>query len=75
MALLDMEDKITKAIDNNEFSVGIFIDLAKAFDTVDHTILLKKCLTMVSEVYNFSGLAVILLIAHKEFLVMGPSLM
>ena len=42
MALLDMEDKITKAIDNNEFSVGIFIDLAKAFDTVDHTILLKK---------------------------------
>jgi len=42
MALLDMEDKITKAIDNNEYSVGIFIDLAKAFDTVDHGILLKK---------------------------------
>src|SRR5688572_2166110 len=42
MALLDMEDRITKAIDANEFAVGIFIDLAKAFDTVDHTILLKK---------------------------------
>jgi exonuclease III len=42
MALLDMEDRISKAIDNNEYSIGIFIDLAKAFDTVDHNILLKK---------------------------------
>ena len=42
MALLDMEEKISKAIDNNEHSIGIFIDLAKAFDTVDHSILLKK---------------------------------
>ena len=42
MALLDMEEKISKAIDNNEYSIGIFIDLAKAFDTVDHSILLKK---------------------------------
>ena len=42
MALIDMEDRITKAIDANEFAVGIFIDLAKAFDTVDHTLLLKK---------------------------------
>jgi hypothetical protein len=42
MALLDMEDRITKAIDANEYAVGIFIDLAKAFDTVDHAILLKK---------------------------------
>lgn len=42
MALLDMEDRISKAIDNNEYSVGIVIDLAKAFDTVDHAILLKK---------------------------------
>jgi hypothetical protein len=43
MALLDMEDRISRAIDNNEYSVGIFLDLAKAFDTVDHAILLKKC--------------------------------
>jgi len=42
MALLDMEDRISRAIDNNEYSVGIFLDLAKAFDTVDHAILLKK---------------------------------
>ena len=31
-----------KALDNSEFSAGIFIDLQKAFDTVDHNILVKK---------------------------------
>jgi hypothetical protein len=42
MALLDMQCKITDSIDNNKFSLGIFFDLSKAFDTVDHKILLKK---------------------------------
>jgi len=42
MALIDLYDKISLAIDKNEFSMGIFIDLSKAFDTLDHNILLKK---------------------------------
>src|ERR1700733_14618186 len=42
MALLNMQDKITQAIDNNEFSIGIFLDVSKAFDAVNHEILLKK---------------------------------
>lgn len=35
-------DKISFAIDNNEVTVGIFIDLSKAFDTVNHQIILDK---------------------------------
>src|SRR6218665_3180870 len=42
MALIKIQDMITKAIDNKKHSLGIFIDLAKAFYTVDHSILIKK---------------------------------
>ena len=42
MAILDFLEKIYSAIDNSEYSTGIFLDLAKAFDTVNHTILLNK---------------------------------
>ena len=33
---------VTKALDNNYKSMGIFIDFSKAFDTINHSILLKK---------------------------------
>ena len=42
MALIDITDKISQAIYNKLYSVGIFIDPSKAFDTVDHLILLSK---------------------------------
>ena len=35
-------DKISSAVDNNEVTGGIFIDLSKACDTVNHQILLDK---------------------------------
>ena len=41
-AILLITDKIQKAIENKLFSCGIFLDLSKAFDTVNHHILLRK---------------------------------
>ena len=41
-ALLSIADKIKHAIDNHDYACGVFLDLSKAFDTVNHDILIKK---------------------------------
>ena len=41
-AIITLVDKVSRALDTGKFTVGVFLDLKKAFDTVDHTILLKK---------------------------------
>jgi retron-type reverse transcriptase len=41
-AILELTDKISKAIDEGKYTLGIFLDLSKAFDTVNHEILIKK---------------------------------
>ncbi len=51
MPLLKLYDKITDALEKNNYCVGIFIDLSKAFDTINHDILLKKM-----EYYGIRGL-------------------
>ena len=41
-ALTELVDQIRFSIDNKQMTCGIFVDLSKAFDTVNHEILLKK---------------------------------
>ena len=41
-AIAEIADNLRNAIDNNLYSCGVFLDFSKAFDTVNHTILLKK---------------------------------
>ena len=52
LALVDLYDKICLALDHKEFAAGVFIDLSKAFDTVNHNILFDKL-----QHYGIRGLA------------------
>ena len=42
LALLELVEEFTSSIDKKNKAIGVFIDLKKAFDTIDHDILLKK---------------------------------
>ena len=46
-SLIEITEKIRNTIENKKYGCGVFIDLKKAFDTVNHDILLKKWNIMV----------------------------
>ena len=51
-ALISLTEMIKNTLDNKRFGCGIFLDLRKAFYTVNHEILLKKL-----EHYGIRGIA------------------
>ena len=42
LAILQLVDQISNRFEKNLFTLGVFIDLSKAFDTVDDDILICK---------------------------------
>ena len=51
-ALVQITESIRKSLDDGNFACGVFIDLQKAFDTVNHAILTSKM-----EYYGIRGVA------------------
>ena len=51
VAIIQVVDKVTNAVEQHETTIGISLDLSKTFDTVDHKILLYKL-----EYYGLRGI-------------------
>ena len=49
-ALIIITEKIRNMLDNNQYTCGVFLDFQKAFDTLNHRILLSKL-----EYYGIGG--------------------
>ena len=52
-ALLNFIDKVSHAIDSKQFTIALFLELSKPFDTLDHAILLRKL-----EAYSWNSVAI-----------------
>ena len=50
-AITEITNTLRKAIDNNLYTCGVFLDFSKGFDTVNHSILLSKL-----EAYGIRGI-------------------
>ena len=71
LALMELTEEITTALDDKKVTAGVFIDLKKAFDTINHNLLLKKLAHMGLEVLLINGLLVICQTGSSMFILMN----
>ena len=73
LAVLELIDRITHELDLGNTPINIYIDLSKAFDTLDHNILISKL-----QHYGIKGAALQLLLSYlsnrKQFVQYGDIL-
>ena len=71
-AIAETTEYLKQSIDNNKFTCGIFLDFCKAFDTVNHHILLKKL-----EKYGIRGIALYWFTSYltnrKQYVALGDT--
>lgn len=59
LAILELQDRIINYLNQNLYTCGVFLDLSKAFDTLDHSILISKL-----DKYGVRGTALALLTSY-----------
>ena len=62
-AIIQLTDQIKSSFEKNYFTLGVFIDFWKAFDAVDHHILIKKlnqCGVKGNNIYHYDALHLII---------------
>ena len=75
LALLHLNNDLSQSIDDGKITAGVIVDLAKAFDMVNHTILLSKLQHY--GIYGIRGIALkwfeSYLLDRKQFVVVNKA--
>ena len=66
-ALISLTEMIRNALDSSNFACGVFIDLQRAFDTVNHNFLLSKLKDQRTEIQAIKY-------SVPQFSILGPLL-
>ena len=66
MVLIQLVNNIVSAMDNRESTAGVFQDLSKAFDTIDHHILPNKLDHYGIREYSFNWVSRVLQLFDKQ---------
>ena len=71
--IIEMVDRISQYLDNGKLPITVYLDLSKAFDTINHEILLKKLKYYGLQTPPWNGLKVICIIDNSMYFSMDAT--